>query len=46
MAYNVDDKRLHTFVASGVGEILVVSGDTFTNRRFMDLHLEQNTSKT
>ena len=33
VTYNVNGKRLHTFGASGVGEILAVSGDTFTSRQ-------------
>ncbi len=32
VTYDVSGKRLHTFGASGVGEILAVSGDTFTSR--------------
>ena len=33
VTYDVNGKRLHTFGVSGVGEILVVSGDTFTSRQ-------------
>lgn len=32
ITYDASGKRLHTFGASGVGEILAVSGDTFTSR--------------
>ena len=32
VTYDVNGKRLHTFGVSGVGEILAVSGDTFTSR--------------
>ena len=32
ITYDVNGKRLHTFGASTVGEILAVSGDTFTSR--------------
>ena len=32
ITYDVNGKRLHTFGANGVGEILAVSGDTFTSR--------------
>ena len=32
VTYDVDGKKLHTFGVSGVGEILAVSGDTFTSR--------------
>ena len=33
VTYEVNGKRLHTFGVSGVGEILAVSGDTFTSRQ-------------
>ena len=33
ITYNVNGKRLHTFGVSSVGEILAVSGDTFTSRQ-------------
>ena len=33
ITYDVNGKRLHTFGASSVGEILAVSGDTFTSRQ-------------
>ena len=33
ITYDVNGKRLHTFGVSGVGEILAVSGDTFTSRQ-------------
>ena len=33
VTYDVNGKRLHTFGVSGVGEILAVSGDTFTSRQ-------------
>ena len=33
ITYDVKGKRLHTFGASSVGEILAVSGDTFTSRQ-------------
>ena len=32
ITYDVNGKRLHTFGASSVGEILGVAGDTFTSR--------------
>lgn len=32
ITYDVSGKRLHTFGASSVGEVLAVSGDTFTSR--------------
>jgi len=32
ITYDVSGKRLHTFGASSVGEILGVAGDTFTSR--------------
>ncbi len=32
VTYDVNGKRLHTFGAASVGEILAVSGDTFTSR--------------
>ena len=32
ITYDVNGKRLHTFGAASVGEILAVSGDTFTSR--------------
>jgi hypothetical protein len=32
ITYDVNGKRLHTFGASGVGEILGVAGDTFTSK--------------
>ena len=33
VTYDVQGKRLHTFGAMSVGEILAVSGDTFTSRQ-------------
>ena len=33
VTYDVNGKRLHTFGAATVGEILAVSGDTFTSRQ-------------
>ena len=33
VTYDVSGKRLHTFGAASVGEILAVSGDTFTSRQ-------------
>ena len=33
VTYDVQGKRLHTFGAASVGEILAVSGDTFTSRQ-------------
>lgn len=33
ITYDVNGKRLHTFGTSSVGEILAVSGDTFTSRQ-------------
>ena len=33
ITYEVNGKRLHTFGVSSVGEILAVSGDTFTSRQ-------------
>ena len=33
ITYDVNGKRLHTFGAASVGEILAVSGDTFTSRQ-------------
>ena len=33
VTYDVNGKRLHTFGAASVGEILAVSGDTFTSRQ-------------
>ena len=33
ITYDVNGKRLHTFGASSVGEILAVSGETFTSRQ-------------
>ena len=33
VTYDVNGKRLHTFGAESVGEILAVSGDTFTSRQ-------------
>ncbi len=33
ITYDVNGKRLHTFRVSSVGEILAVSGDTFTSRQ-------------
>lgn len=32
ITYDVNGKRLYTFAVSSVGEILAVSGDTFTSR--------------
>ena len=32
VTYDVNGKRLHTFGAASVGEVLAVSGDTFTSR--------------
>ena len=36
--YDVNGKRLHTFGAASVGEILAVSGDTFTSRQGAWIH--------
>lgn len=33
VTYDVNGKRLHTFGTASVGEILAVSGDTFTSRQ-------------
>ena len=33
VTYDVNGKRLHTFGASGVGEILAVNSDTFTSKQ-------------
>lgn len=33
ITYDVNGKRLHTFGAASVGEILAVSGNTFTSRQ-------------
>ena len=33
ITYDVNGKRLHTFGAASVGEILAVSGETFTSRQ-------------
>ena len=33
ITYDMNGKRLHTFGAASVGEILAVSGDTFTSRQ-------------
>ena len=33
VTYDVNGKRLHTFGAASVGEVLAVSGDTFTSRQ-------------
>lgn len=33
MTYDIKGKRLHTFADYEVGEILAVTGDTFTSRR-------------
>ena len=33
MTYDIKGKRLHTFADHEVGEILTVTGDTFTSRR-------------
>jgi len=33
VTYDVQGKRLHTFGVASVGEILAVSGDTFTSRQ-------------
>ena len=33
ITYDVNGKRLHTFGTSSVGEILAVSGDTFTSKQ-------------
>lgn len=33
ITYDVNGKRLHTFGASSVGEIIGVAGDTFTSRQ-------------
>lgn len=33
MTYDIKGKRLHTFAVHEVGEILAVTGDTFTSRR-------------
>ncbi len=38
ITYDVNGKRLHTFGAASVGEILAVSGDTFTSRQGVWIH--------
>ena len=38
ITYDVNGKRLHTFGAASVGEILAVSGDTFTSRQGAWIH--------
>ena len=38
ITYDVNGKRLHTFGAASVGEILAVSGDTFTSRQDTWIH--------
>ena len=38
ITYDVNGKRLHTFGAASVGEILAVSGDTFTSRHGAWIH--------
>lgn len=38
VTYDVNGKRLHTFGAATVGEILAVSGDTFTSRQGAWIH--------
>lgn len=38
VTYDVNGKRLHTFGATSVGEILAVSGDTFTSRQGAWIH--------
>ena len=38
VTYDVNGKRLHTFGAASVGEILAVSGDTFTSRQGAWIH--------
>jgi hypothetical protein len=38
VTYNVNGKRLNTFGAASVGEILAVSGDTFTSRQGAWIH--------
>ena len=38
VTYDVNGKRLHTFGAASVGEVLAVSGDTFTSRQGAWIH--------
>ena len=38
VTYDVNGKRLHTFGAASVGEILGVAGDTFTSRQGAWIH--------
>lgn len=38
VTYDVNGKRLHTFGAASVGEILAVGGDTFTSRQGAWIH--------
>lgn len=38
ITYDVNGKRLHTFGAASAGEILAVSGDTFTSRQGVWIH--------
>ena len=38
VTYDVNGKRLHTFGAASIGEILAVSGDTFTSRQGAWIH--------
>ena len=38
VTYDVNGKRLNTFGAASVGEILAVSGDTFTSRQGAWIH--------
>lgn len=38
VTYDVNGKRLHTFGAASVGEILAVTGDTFTSRQGVWIH--------
>jgi lipoprotein-anchoring transpeptidase ErfK/SrfK len=38
VTYDVNGKRLHTFGAASVGEILAVTGDTFTSRQGAWIH--------
>ena len=38
VTYDVNGKRLHTFGAASVGEILAVSGDTFTSKQGAWIH--------
>ena len=38
VTYDVNGKRLHTFGAASVGEVLAVSGNTFTSRQGAWIH--------